>query len=84
MKALHAALVAVMIGLTFAASTFAAETKKADVPATAEKKDAGGKAKKEEGRKKAKERTESTGPVSGKEPFDVKTGGCPEGPPCKK
>ncbi|HLG43393.1 MAG TPA: hypothetical protein VI337_00105 [Nitrospirales bacterium] len=52
MKAILAALFAVMIGLTFAGSTFAAEEKKMDAPAAAPSAPpAGGEMKKDEGKK---------------------------------
>ena len=53
MKAVFAALFAVMIGLTFAGATFADE-KKADAPAAAPA--AGGEMKKDEGKAEKKEK----------------------------
>ena len=51
MKAIFAALFAVMIGLTFAGSTFAAEEKK-DAPPAADKKDTKKDEKKKDEKKK--------------------------------
>ena len=56
MKTILAAMFAVMIGLTFAGSTFAAEEKKMDAPAAAPA--AGGEVKKDEGKKAKKEKKE--------------------------
>lgn len=52
MKAILAALFAILIGLTFAGSTFAAEGIKAGAPATIVS--AGGEMKKDEGKKVVK------------------------------
>ncbi len=58
MQALFAALFAVMIGLTFAGSTFAAEEKKDAAPAGEMKKDEGKKVEKKAKKAKKAEKKE--------------------------